>query len=147
MGGATTSVVDCCDGAEAMEVADEALSAPPHPAPTTAITTAVFRRILISERYPVLGYRPQSSPTGGVEKSIHSERHRQLAVLLRELRKASGLRQADVALALGEPQSFVAKYEAGERRLDLIELEQVSDVLGITVEELVGRWRALGRRH
>ena len=44
--------------------------------------------------------------------------------LRRELRAArlrAGLRQVDVAAALGRPQSYVAKVERGERRIDLIE--------------------------
>jgi len=42
------------------------------------------------------------------------------------------LRQVQVAEALDVPQSFVSKYESGERRLDLIELRQVCAVLGVS---------------
>jgi transcriptional regulator with XRE-family HTH domain len=51
--------------------------------------------------------------------------------LLIEARKAADLTQADVAKRLGQPQSFVSKYERGERRLDVIELAQVARALGI----------------
>lgn len=37
--------------------------------------------------------------------------------------------QAQVAEKLGRPQSFVAKYEGGERRLDIIEFLDVTAVL------------------
>jgi transcriptional regulator with XRE-family HTH domain len=61
-------------------------------------------------------------------------------LVLRQLRLAAGLRQEDLALTLNEPQSFVSKYESGERRLDLIELRQVCGALGVTLLELVNRF-------
>ena len=42
---------------------------------------------------------------------------------IREARLEVGLTQAQVALALGKPQSFVSKVESGERRLDFVELQ------------------------
>ena len=80
-----------------------------------------------------------------MQKSIHTDGHRRLAELLRAMRQEAGLRQVDVADRLGEPQSFVAKYEAGERRLDLIELNQVCWALETTLTDVVNRWqRGLG---
>lgn len=64
---------------------------------------------------------------------------RHLQSLLRESRKKAGLRQQDVADRLGEPQSFVSKYETGERRLDLSELAAVCEVLGIKLSDFVAR--------
>ncbi len=58
-------------------------------------------------------------------------------LLLRELRQDAGLRQQDLAARLGEPQSFVSKYESGERRLDVLELIQICSALGISFGELV----------
>lgn len=63
-----------------------------------------------------------------------------LRVLLRQIRVESGLRQADLAKRLRKPQSFVSKYEAGERRLDLIELRELCQALGISLQELVRRF-------
>ncbi|WP_367226841.1 helix-turn-helix domain-containing protein [Mesorhizobium sp.] len=45
------------------------------------------------------------------------------------LRKVKGLTQTQVAEMLGRPQSFVAKYEGGERRLDIIEFLDVTAAL------------------
>jgi transcriptional regulator with XRE-family HTH domain len=42
--------------------------------------------------------------------------------LLLKTRKANGVTQAEAAQRLGRPQSFVAKVENGERRLDVVEL-------------------------
>lgn len=71
-----------------------------------------------------------------------------LVELLREIRVESGLRQAEVAKKLGFPQSFVSKYEAGERRLDIIELRAVCRALDISLEEFTAKFEARVReRH
>jgi transcriptional regulator with XRE-family HTH domain len=74
-----------------------------------------------------------------VEKSIYSEQYQQLCTLLRELRREAGLTQVDVAKHLAVPQSFVSKYESGERRLDVIELRHVAEALGATLEIVISR--------
>ena len=63
----------------------------------------------------------------------------QLQALLKEVRNEAGLRQADLAERLGQPQSFVSKFESGERRLDILELRQVCQALGIPLHEFVRR--------
>lgn len=47
-----------------------------------------------------------------------------------EARKKAGITQADLASTLGRPQSFVAKYEGRERRLDVAEFLQIARELG-----------------
>jgi transcriptional regulator with XRE-family HTH domain len=74
-----------------------------------------------------------------VEKSIYSAEYQQLCVLLRVLRREAGLTQVEVARRLDVPQSFVSKYEAGERRLDVIELRHVAEAIGLTLETLISR--------
>ncbi|WP_435583201.1 helix-turn-helix domain-containing protein [Amycolatopsis thermoflava] len=71
-----------------------------------------------------------------MEKSIYSAEYQQLCRLLRELRQEAGLTQVQVAERLGVPQSFVSKYEAGERRLDVIELHHIATVLGTSVSDV-----------
>jgi transcriptional regulator with XRE-family HTH domain len=51
--------------------------------------------------------------------------------LLVNARKQARLTQADLASRLFRPQSFVSKYERGERRLDVVEFGQVAKALGI----------------
>jgi transcriptional regulator with XRE-family HTH domain len=51
--------------------------------------------------------------------------------LLRAIRKESGLSQQELATRLDKPQSFVSKYESGERRLDILEIFQICRTLRI----------------
>jgi transcriptional regulator with XRE-family HTH domain len=64
-------------------------------------------------------------------KSIHTPQHQKLRELLIAARKKAKLTQAEVAERLGRPQSFVAKYEGGERRLDVIEFIEVARAMDI----------------
>lgn len=73
-------------------------------------------------------------------KSIHTRGHVQLAKLLRELRQEAGLTQADIGKHVRRPQSWVSKYEAGEQRLDLVELRTLCREFGISLGTLVSRW-------
>lgn len=70
-----------------------------------------------------------------MEKSIYTTQQKRLQALLRQSRREAGLRQVDMAERLGVPQSFVSKYESGERRLDILELRACCAVFGISLEE------------
>ena len=74
-----------------------------------------------------------------MEKSIYSAEYQQLCALLRQLRLDVGLTQVEVARRLGVPQSFVSKYESGERRLDIIEVKHVVAALEGDLSSLVAR--------
>ena len=117
--------------------------------------------------YPIIGY--QASPQGGHRSvfSTHCRNladesevgiHRNLPgldssmqdctpkrgvspcwALLRQIRLDAKLRQVDLAERLGQPQSFVSKYESGERRLDILELRSLCKAVGITLEQFVAR--------
>lgn len=63
--------------------------------------------------------------------SIYSEQYQQAIRLLRSARQDRGLTQAQLAEALGRPQSFVAKVENGERRLDIIEFAHIAHLLSL----------------
>jgi transcriptional regulator with XRE-family HTH domain len=67
--------------------------------------------------------------------------------LLVETRQGRGITQTELARRLGKPQSFVSKYELGERRLDLIEFIQISRALGADPTEWLGRLLNPGRPH
>jgi len=75
-----------------------------------------------------------------MDKTAYSALQVRLQELLRELRNETGLRQVDLAARLKEPQSFVSKYESGERRLDFVEMVEVCHALGITLSDFVRRF-------
>ncbi len=77
-----------------------------------------------------------------MQKSLSSSKQKNLLGLLRKVREEAGLRQVDVADRLDQPQSFVSKYESGERRLDLLELELVCAACDMDIAEFVRRYRA-----
>lgn len=66
----------------------------------------------------------------GLSKSVHSAEQKAFGQLLLETRKRAGLTQQEVAERLRRPQSFVAKYEGGERRIDVVEFLVIARVLG-----------------
>ena len=65
---------------------------------------------------------------------------RRLAALLRQARVEANLTQGQVAERIGQTQSYVSKYESGEQRLDLIELEAVCNAVGLPLTEFVRRY-------
>lgn len=62
-------------------------------------------------------------------KSLRTSEQRLLQRLLIEMRTSAHLTQAQLAAKLERPQSFVAKYEGGERRLDVIEFCAIARAL------------------
>ena len=57
--------------------------------------------------------------------------------LLTEKRKEKNLTQQELAKTLEKPQSFVSKYESGERRIDVIELLNICKCMEIPIEKFV----------
>lgn len=74
-----------------------------------------------------------------MQKSLRTQRQILLQTLLVEARKAKGLTQAELAEALNKPQSFVAKYENGERRIDVVEFVDITAALGVSTADLLAR--------
>ena len=68
-------------------------------------------------------------------------RQKQLQNLLRSIRKEAGMSQQELADRLRRPQSFVSKYESGERRLDIIELLEICDVVDMDLGDFIRRLR------
>lgn len=84
-------------------------------------------------RHPINGF---------VIHDRYCEEELALRSILRDRRKNVGLRQADLAERLGVPQSFVSKYELGERLLTFTETVTILGELGIDVTEVVDRMKA-----
>jgi len=57
--------------------------------------------------------------------------------LLIERREAAGMTQTDLATRLGEYQSFVARLESGQRRIDVVEFLELAEVLKFDVVKAV----------
>jgi len=74
-----------------------------------------------------------------VKKSIHTANYKKMLGLLRQIRIDAGLRQADLAELLHRDQTFVSKYETGERRLDLLEVREICTVIEMPFIEFVKR--------
>ena len=60
-----------------------------------------------------------------LDKSVHSSGQTAFCELMIRVRKAAGLTQHQLAKRLHKPQSFVAKYEGGERRVDVVEFIEI----------------------
>lgn len=69
--------------------------------------------------------------------SAHSTAYRAFLVRLRRARAEAGLTQTEVARAMSKPQSFVSKCEAGERRVDVVELARFAKLYGRSLEDFV----------
>ena len=66
-----------------------------------------------------------------VTKSIFHPSYGEFRQALCAERKRAGLSQFQLAKKLSKPQSFVSKYERGERRLDVLEFFHVAEALEI----------------
>jgi transcriptional regulator with XRE-family HTH domain len=65
-----------------------------------------------------------------MKKHIRLNQHKKLLVLLRGVRVEAGLTQSELASRLDTDQTFISKYESGERRLDILELRKVCRAIG-----------------
>ncbi|UQZ90739.1 XRE family transcriptional regulator [Deltaproteobacteria bacterium Smac51] len=70
-------------------------------------------------------------------KSIHSVEYQAFLAALKKARNDKNLKQEIVAQRLKRPQSFVSKYESGERRLDVVEFLAVAKVLEVDPMQLL----------
>ena len=69
--------------------------------------------------------------------STHNSDYQLLLNVLRAVRKRVGVSQVDLAERLGNTQTFVSKCERGERRLDVVELVEFAEALGVPPLELI----------
>ncbi|MCK7227585.1 helix-turn-helix domain-containing protein [Enterobacter asburiae] len=69
--------------------------------------------------------------------SVYSDEYQRVINALKKARKARGITQAQLAEALGKPQSFIAKVESGERRLDVVEFVHLARLLEINFDQLL----------
>ena len=77
-----------------------------------------------------------------MKKTIYSREGEILRELLRRTRIERGLTQTTLAAKLHKPQSFVAKIENGERRLDIIEFLEYASATGTAPRLLLAKLEA-----
>lgn len=70
-------------------------------------------------------------------RSVYSENYRLFLKLIISARRDSGFTQQELAKILKRPQSFISKYERGERRLDLIEFLEILSALGLDPSDFI----------
>jgi transcriptional regulator with XRE-family HTH domain len=64
-------------------------------------------------------------------KSVYTNEYSALRTLLIAERNAARLTQQALADKLGRPQSYVSKFELGERRLDVVEFLEIVRAIGV----------------
>lgn len=74
-------------------------------------------------------------------KSVFTERYQRFISLLVSARQKQGLSQRDLAIRLNKVHSFVAKYEQGERRIDVVEFLDIAEALNVNPVEIIKKLR------
>ena len=72
-----------------------------------------------------------------MDREKWSARQAILLDALKRVRTESGQTQMEMAAKLQRPQSYVSKYENGERRLDLIEISEICKACGVSLSDFV----------
>lgn len=79
-------------------------------------------------------------------RSVYTESYERFRALLVEARKKAGLSQVALARRIHRPQSFVSKYERGERRIDVVEFLELAEALGFDPAKMLrSLWGARGK--
>lgn len=68
---------------------------------------------------------------------FRSRRHQRLAELLLHCRQQADLKQSDVAGPLKRHQPFIANLESGQRRVDVVELLELAEIIGFDPHALI----------
>ncbi|ESX27828.1 helix-turn-helix domain-containing protein [Mesorhizobium sp. M1060] len=69
--------------------------------------------------------------------TLGTNRHKALIALLIKNREAAGLTQVELATRLGQYQSFVARLESGQRRVDVVEFINLAEILGFSAPSAI----------
>jgi transcriptional regulator with XRE-family HTH domain len=63
-----------------------------------------------------------------MSRSIRTKEYQNFALKLKNARLGAGLTQVEVAKKLKRPQSYISKSEAGEQRLDIVEIKKFANL-------------------
>ena len=72
-------------------------------------------------------------------KTIHTKRHKRLVEIIIAERKRAGIRQIQLAKKLKRSQTWIARLEGGERRIDVIELLDLAEAIGFDAPNIVAQ--------
>ena len=72
-----------------------------------------------------------------MKKRAYIVQRKLMTELLRGIRLEAGLTQVELAKRVGKDQAYISRYESGQRRLDLLEVREVCQAIGITLEDFV----------
>ncbi len=70
-------------------------------------------------------------------KTIYKPEYETLLRILRDERERKQITQEKLSADLGMHKTYVNKYESGSKRLDILELLQITDKLGTDIYELI----------
>ena len=70
-------------------------------------------------------------------KSIHSKLYHRIIARLRSKREEKGLSQFQLSQILNVPQPYISRIETCERRIDILELMNICEALGISFIDFV----------
>ena len=74
-----------------------------------------------------------------MKKQIYTAQRNHLVGLLREMRIEAGLTQIDLAAHIEKDQTYVSRYESGQRKLDVLEIREICQTIGLPLEEFAKR--------
>ena len=74
-------------------------------------------------------------------KSVHTQQYSAFLALIIQARKNANVTQQELADRLDKPQSYVSKYEHGERRLDFVEVIEIAELIDLDPHELIDKLR------
>ncbi len=69
-------------------------------------------------------------------ESVHLASYSKFIAVLVAARRGAGFTQQEIAERLGKPQSYVAKIEGGERRLDVVEFIALAKAINVNPKTL-----------
>lgn len=74
-----------------------------------------------------------------MKKKLYIVQRDHLIGLLRDMRLEAGLTQTELAARIKNHQVYVSRYESGQRRLDVIEVREICQAIGVSLEEFIKR--------
>lgn len=72
--------------------------------------------------------------------NIYQPEYKILVDCLKEYRVNANMSQQELAKRLGTSQAYISKYEQCQKRLDVIEIRNICNCLGVTLSEFISNF-------